>query len=69
MNSLFKYVKFLNTELKEDDITIHYAKHKWIPYLKNYCFYQFLPRITTKEIEDQRVYEIVPGSGSLFPFD
>lgn len=69
MNSLFKYVNYLNTDLKEEDITIHYAKHKWIPYLKNYCFYQYLPRVSTKEIEEAWLKEIIPGAGKIDEFN
>ena len=40
-----KYLSFISESLDEKEITVHYAKHKWIPYLKNYCLSESVVRI------------------------
>lgn len=66
---LVKYINFLMESLQEKDIIVHYAKHKWIPYLKNYCQYVSHPRSQSAELDRQRVDELFPGKDNMVPVD
>lgn len=65
---LVKYLDFVSDQLDESDITVHYAKHKWIPYLKNYCFHKSILRKVPDNIQKQRTIASLPGKGRLKPF-
>lgn len=47
---LIKYLSFISESLDENEITFHYAKHKWIPYLKSYCIESSVPRMTSRSL-------------------
>ena len=65
LSSLVKYMNQLTEQLNENDIVVHYAKHKWIPYLKNTCLYKYYPRESNEDVEIGRKDEFVAGEGNV----
>lgn len=58
-------MKNLTSNLAEQDIIVHYAQHKWIPYLKNICLFKYYPRFSSKKIDKMRENEFFPGNGEI----